>query len=163
MGGMGMPPQQMMGQFGGGIGCQQQMQPPMHCSSRCSLLSPTGASSIAAAASAAASATAAACNDRRCFLMCAEIVQKGRPFSCMVFITCYGCWKREQGRGGMLDLVLLTSNHMLQLTNENENEASFSFSSRTITFNFYRNFFVHMSTHTRKNESFSSSNRKKRP
>ena len=157
-----MPPQQMMGQFGGGIGCQQQMQPPMHCSSRCSLLSPTGASSIAAAASAAASATAAACNDRRCFLMCAEIVQKGRPFSCMVF-TCYGCWKREQGRGGMLDLVLLTSNHMLRLTNENENEASFSFSSRTITFNFYRNFFVHMSTHTRKNESFSSSNRKKRP
>ena len=39
----------------------------------------------------------------------------------------------------MLDLVLLTSNHMLRLTNENENEASFSFSSRTITCNFYRN------------------------
>jgi hypothetical protein len=63
----------------------------------------------------------------------------------------------------MLDLVLLTSNHMLRLTNENENEASFSFSSRTITCNFYRNFVVHMSTHTRQNESFSSSNRKKRP
>ena len=63
----------------------------------------------------------------------------------------------------MLDLVLLTSNHMLRLTNENENEASFSFSSRTITCNFYRNFVVHMSNHTRQNESFSSSNRKKRP